>query len=245
MSLGLLLALAAALAAGVISGYTGFGLALVLVPALLLFYNPATVVPAVVILGIVVAVTVVLDSWREVRLRPVLFMLPFAFAGLLAGSQVLKTADPEYIRLGAGIVVVCAAALLAGSIRIPGSGTRAGAAVAGALSGTLSTSVGLPGPPVVLLFAARGLPKQSFRGSSAAYFLVLNLAGISTLFIRGVADVEDLPLAAGLIPAAVLGKALGTVLVGRTTEKAFRRVALGTVALTGLLGALTAAFALL
>lgn len=243
--MGLFVALIAALVAGIASGLAGFGLALILVPVMLLFYEPATVVSVAIILGIFVASTVIADSWREIQSRTVLALLPFAFVGLLAGSQILKLVDEQYIQLVAGIVVVCAAGLLVGSVRLPRAKTRLGAAAAGLTSGTLSTSIGLPGPPVVLLFAARELPKRNFRGNNAAYILSINLVGISILFLRGIAGPEDLPLAAALVPTAFLGKALGTVLLKKLSERAFRLIALGIITLTGALGAFTALLALL
>lgn len=238
-------AFVAALVASLASGLTGFGLALVLVPALLLFYEPATVVPVTLFLGMVTAAAVVWDARREVRPRFVFFLLPFAFVGLAAGSEVLRVASPDPIRLVAGMLVFISALLLARNVRLPGSSTRRGAAVAGLLSGGLSTSVGMAGPPVVLLFAARNLPKRSFRGNISAYFLALNAMALATLFVRGVAGTGDLPLAAALVPAAFAGKALGTALMNRIPEGMFRFVSLGVVSLTGLLGVVTAVRALL
>lgn len=237
--------LAAALVAGVASGLTGFGLALILVPAMLLFYEPATVVSVAIILGIFVALTVIADSWREIQSRVVLALLPFAFVGLVVGSEILKVVDEQYIQLFAGAVVVCAAGLLIRCVRLPGAKTRLGTAVAGLTSGTLSTSIGLPGPPIVRLFAARSLPKRNFRVNNAPYFLSINLVGLSILFLRGIAGPEDLPLAAALIPAAFIGKALGTLLLRRISERVFRVIALVVTVLTGALGVLTALCALL
>lgn len=244
LSAGLFVVLGAALVAGTISGLTGFGLALILVPTMLLFYEPTTVVSVAIILGIFVALTVIADSWREIQGRAVLALLPFAFVGLVVGSQILKVVDEQYIQLFAGVMVVCAAGLLIRSVHLPGAKTRTGTAVAGLTSGTLSTSIGLPGPPVVLLFTARSLPKRNFRVTGAAYFLSINLVGLSILFLRDIAGPEDLPLAAALVPAAFIGKALGTVLLRKVSERRFRLIALGVTALTGALGALTALWTL-
>lgn len=244
MSASLLVALAVALVSGAATGLTGFGFALVLVPGLLLFYEPQTVVPVTVTLGMITAAVIVLDSWREARVRLVISIMPFAVLGLLAGSEVLRLLDSDYIRLGAGLVVLGAALALSRDVRLPGASTRPVAAGAGFLSGFLSTSAALAGPPIVLLFAARELPKRVFRGSNAVYFTALSLAALAALFLRGVADAGDMALAAALLPAALAGKALGTALVKRTTEESFRRVALALVVLTGALGVATAVGAL-
>ena len=245
LSGSLILALLAALLAGCVSGLTGFGLALISVPLLLFIYDPKTVVALTAVLSVFINVAVVWDSWRDAEKKVVLGLLPPAFFGIAVGVEVLRVVDPVYIRLGVGILVVLSALLLLREIRIPGAETWLGTVVAGSASGALSTSTGLAGPPIVFLFASRNLPKRAFRGSSALYFLVMSLAGLAALFYRGLLAPGHVPLSLALIPAAFLGKLLGTALLGRISDKTFRKVTLGVVILTGSLGAATAAWALL
>jgi uncharacterized membrane protein YfcA len=245
LSAALLVALLSALLAGTVSGLTGFGLALISTPLLLFVYDPRTVVVITAVLSIFINLAVVWDSWRDAQRRLVLALLPPAFVGIVAGVEVLRVVNPLYIRLAVGVVVVFSALLLLRDIRLPGAETRWGTVVAGSASGALSTSTGLAGPPIVLLLASRGLPKRVFRGSSAMYFLVMSVAGLIVLFYRGLFDGSDVPLMLALIPAAFLGKAIGTAMLKRISEKAFRTTTLAIVILTGTLGVATAAWALL
>ena len=64
------------------------------------------------------------------------------------------------------------------------------------------------------------------------------------LAFGGSTEGSQLPLAAVLVLAAVVGKVLGTSFVGRISERAFRTVSLATVVLTGTLGVATALLAL-
>ena len=245
MSVALLVALFSALLAGTVSGLTGFGLALISVPLLLFVYDPKTVVVITAVLSVIINLAVVWDSWRDADRRVVVALLPPALVGVVAGTEVLRDVDPDYIRLGVGIVVVFSALLLLRDVRLPGAQTRWGTVVAGSASGALSTSTGLAGPPIVLLFASRNLPKRAFRGSSALYFLVMSLVGLAVLYLRRIFDAEQVPLALALIPAAFLGKALGTALLKKVSERGFRKISLGIVILTGSLGVATALWALL
>ncbi len=245
LSVALLVALFSALLAGAVSGLTGFGLALISVPLLLFVYEPRTVIVITAVLSVIINLAVVWDSWRDADQRIVVALLPSALVGVIVGTEVLRTVDPDYIRLGVGIVVVFSAVLLLRDVRLPGAGTRWGTVVAGSTSGALSTSTGLAGPPIVLLLASRGFPKRAFRGSSALYFLAMSLVGLAVLYIRGIFDADHVPLALALIPAAFLGKAIGTAMLKRISEGAFRVVTLGIVILTGTLGVVTAAWALL
>ena len=245
LSLALLVALFSALLAGIVTGMTGFGLALISAPLLLFVYEPRTVIVLTAVFSIFISGAVVLDSWRDAYGRLALALLLPALAGIVVGAEILRTVDPDYIRLAIGVIVVFSALLLLRDVRLPGAGSRWGPVVAGSASGALSTSTGLAGPPIVLLLAARDLPKHAFRGTSALYFTAMSLVGIVVLSLRGLVEGGDLQLAAVLIPAAIVGKAIGTAALKMISEVAFRKISLGIVIFTGSLGVATATWALL
>jgi uncharacterized membrane protein YfcA len=231
--------------AGVVTGTTGFGLALISTPILLFVYEPKTVIFLTAVFSVFINTAVVLDSWREAHRRLALALLVPACVGIVAGAEVLRVVDPTYIRLAVGAVVVFSALLLVRDIRLPGADTRWGPVVAGSASGALSTSTGLAGPPIVLLLASCDLPKHQFRGTSAFYFLFMSVVTLIILAVRGLVDAEELPLAAALVPAGMVGKVIGTAFLKGISEAAFRALSLGMVILTGILGIATAAWALI
>ncbi|HEV2742310.1 MAG TPA: sulfite exporter TauE/SafE family protein, partial [Rubrobacter sp.] len=141
-------------------------------------------------------------------------------------------------------VVVLSALILLRDVRLPGAGTRWGTVVAGSASGALSTSTGLAGPPIVLLLASRGLPKAEFRSTSALYFLAMSLVGLIVLAGRGLVEGGEIQLGLVLVPAAIVGKMVGTAFLKKVSERAFRALSLGLVILTGTLGIATALWAL-
>lgn len=245
MSFGLFAAFLIMVASAAMSGLTGFGLAVVGVPLLLTIYEPASVVVIVASMSLFVNGVIVLDSWRKVESRTVLALLPPAAVGVFLGAEVLARANPEYIRLFVGLLVVLSAGLLLRRVSVPGVEGLWGTTLAGAASGALSTSTGIGGPPIVLLFAARNLPKNSFRANNAAYFFFLSFVALFALFFRGIAQPSHFYISAALIPAAFLGKVLGTALVKRLTNEGFRKITLVIVLLTGSLGVMTATLALI
>ena len=235
----------AVLLAGIVSGLTGFGLALISTPILLFVYEPRTAVVLTVIVSIFINAAVVWDSWQEARRRLALALFLPALFGIVVGAIILGVINPVYIRLGVGAIVLFSAFLLVRDIRLPGADTGWGTLVAGSASGALSTSTGLAGPPIVLLLASRGLPKHEFRGTTALYFLPISIAGLVVLAVRGLVEAPEVPLGLVLIPVAIVGKAIGTALLKHVSESAFRAVTLGLVILTGALGVSTAIWALL
>ncbi|MGI8540140.1 MAG: sulfite exporter TauE/SafE family protein [Rubrobacteraceae bacterium] len=241
----IVVALFAAFAAGTISGLTGFGLALISVPILLFVYEPRTVVFLSVVMSIVICADVVRDSFRDADRRIVAALIIPSFIGVVMGAEILRVVDPVYIRLFVGVFVVFSAGLLLREIRLPGAKTRWGTVVAGWTSGALSTSTGLAAPPIVLLLASRDYAKHAFRATSSLYFLFMSVFGLVVLAVRGLVESGDIPVSLILVPAAILGKALGTSILKRISETFFRKLTLLFVFVTGALGVATAAWALL
>jgi uncharacterized protein len=148
-------------------GLTGFGSAPISLPLLLLVYGPTTVVALAPVLSNVHqrgGGVIVVESID----RAIVFALLFTALGeVVVGVEVLRVADPEYVRLGWLLRCRLGAAPSAGR-RAARGGIALGPVVAGWASGALSTSTApLAGPPIVLLLASCGFLKRAFRGSSA------------------------------------------------------------------------------
>lgn len=196
MTAELLAALTIVLVAGSVAGLTGFGLTLFSTPALLLIFDPVTVVVLNAILAPVTGLVIVFEAWREIRLRVVLSLLPWSLLGLTLGTELLVVLDPDYIKLVAGIVVLCTALLLVRGVTLSENSGKWAIVVVGALSGVLATSTGFPSPLATLLFAARGFAKESLRASSAAYFSSIGVIGLVILIGRGLTQETHFALAA-------------------------------------------------
>src|SRR5918995_2142264 len=124
LSAALLVALFAALLAGIVTGLTGFGLALISAPILLFVYEPRTVIVLTTIFSIVINGAVVWDSWQEAKRRLTLALFIPALLRIGGRASLLGVIDPVYIRLGVGAIVVFSALMLVRDIRLPGADTR-------------------------------------------------------------------------------------------------------------------------
>ena len=133
--------------AGIVTGLTGFGLALISTPILLFVYEPRTVIVLTTIFSIVINSAVVWDSWQKARKRLALALLIPALFGITAGVEVLSVINPDYVRLGVGVIVIFSALLLVRDIRLPGAGTRWGPSSPVRQAGHSPPRPGLPARP--------------------------------------------------------------------------------------------------
>lgn len=229
---------------GMVSGVTGFGFGLVIVPIMLTIFPPATVVAVNRALGLVTGAVILGADRRHVDRSAVVRLIPWAVAGLPVGILVLKRVDGSVIRLLAGGVVIAFAALAASGRRLPGMTSRCAAPVAGFSGGVLGTSIGMSGPPVVLLFSGRDMTPMAFRATITGYFVVLDFVAVPLLIASGAVGWHEVRIAGALLPVALIGRSLGRILGMRVERERFRRLTLGLLIVTGLSAVATALLAL-
>ena len=222
------LAAVAAFAGAAIQSASGMGFALVLTPALFAVMDPEEAVTAVLLLGAALCVLVLIES-RRVATHGLGRLLVPAVPGLLVGVVVLAVLSKEALQVGVGVAVVAAAAWQLyhrAAVRIP-------ATAAGFLSGVLTTSISVNGPPLALWLESQSVPPARFRTTLAASFLILDIAGIALIASREGADVIDPGRIGPLLGCVLVGYALGAVAFRRLDAERFSTIVLSLVICTG------------
>jgi uncharacterized membrane protein YfcA len=241
------LALAAViiLAAAVISGITGFGFGLISVPPLLMFFDPPAVLTITKILTISTTWIVIASAWREVKPGILLRILPLSIVGATLGLQLLRIASAEVIKIITSSIVVAFALLLIRGLPQREIKHPLLAPFAGFVSGVMSTSTALSGPPIILYLTVSKIPVHAFRVTIATYFVLLDFFGMPALIRGDFVTRHDLKIALMLIPAAFIGRFAGSRLSSRFSREQFFRFTLGILIATGALGIVSTAFSLL
>lgn len=235
------LAAIAAFAGAFVQSTTGFGFALVLSPAAFAVMDPVEAVMVLLVLGLALNVLILFERGRpEVDLRALTPLLAAALPGLALGAAALTALSKEALQVGVGVAVIAAAVWQLRQrrrTRSPRLPAAAGVA-AGFVSGALTTSISVSGPPIVLWLEARGARPEEFRASLAATFLALNLTGGALLLaVEGRASV-DAGTVVPLLALVVAGYALGAVVFRRLEPERFYVAVLALVAATGCASAL-------
>jgi uncharacterized protein len=229
------LAAVAAFAGAAVQSATGFGFALVLSPALFAVMDPVEAVTALLVLGLALNLLVLFEGGRpeHVDWRALAPMLVAAVPGLAIGAVALTELSKEVLQVAVGVAVIAAAGW---QLRRRAGRPHPPPAVAwgaGFVSGALTTSISVSGPPLVLWLEARGVRPEEFRASLAASFLALNLAGGVILVALEGSGAFDAGAVALLFALVVSGYALGAVAFRRLDRDRFFSVVLVLVALTG------------
>ncbi|MDH4248898.1 MAG: sulfite exporter TauE/SafE family protein, partial [Deltaproteobacteria bacterium] len=214
------------LAGGMVRGFSGFGLGLVLVPLHSLIYGPAQAVGLLLLFQLASSVLLIPGSWPHIDKGVIGGMSLAAAAMVPLGAWVLVTQDPHLMRTVINGAVAGFALLLLAGWRYSGRPHPWLAIVVGAVSGLFGGMVGISGPPVVVFLFAGPDSASNNRHNLIGYFGVLNVVSLLVFLYGGVIQWETLLRAVALSPALYLGLKLGGRLFLVASDVMLRRVAL-------------------
>jgi len=220
--------------AGVTKGLTSFGLALVSVPILLIFLSPKTVVPLILIYDALINMIILFESRKWVDLKRIWPLMISGIIGIPFGTYPLMVLDIRIYKVFIGFIITFFATAFLMGFNKKIKNEKLSFTTIGFLSGLLSGSTAMSGPPIILFFTNQGVTKRVFRANVVAYFIVLDLATVFAFVLSGLITEEVINYAILLIPALIFGTFTGIKLVHKVDEKLFRNITLLVVTIAGL-----------
>lgn len=211
---------------------SGFGFALLTVPLLALLLGAKTAVVTTAVVAVALQVAMTTRDHDAIHRPTVAAATAGALAGMPLGLLILDRVDERALTVAIAITVLLFTVALARGIGAP-AGTATDA-VAGFASGTLSTSTGTSGPPLVIAMHARELPPIAFRATLAAQFLIQGTISVIAFALTGRVTGEIGLLALAGLPGLGLGWLAGQRIFARLDQDRFRRVVLAMLALSAL-----------
>lgn len=228
------LALAGAVAAGLMRGFAGFGAAMVMAPVFALLFGPAQTIAIIILMEALVTVQVLPGVWREADWPLVLWLAIPAALAMPLGSWTMQTVDAGLIVRAIGALVVGFVLILALGWRYRGPRPWPLTVGVGALSGYMmaATSVGLP-PVIVYLFSGTS-GATSNRANTISYIALTVAALVTVMAVQGLLGVPVLVRVALLMPVYVAAVGTGTRLFRQSSERLYRIVALAVLFCVGM-----------
>lgn len=221
---GVAAAVAATAIGATIQGSIGFGMNLVVVPALALAL-PESLPATAVLLGIPMSLAMLAHERHAVDRRGLAWILVGRVPGTLLGTWVVVTVSTDTLKafIGASVLLAVVASVVAPPVRR----TRRAELLAGVASGTTGTAAGIGGPPLALLYQHE--PGPTIRSTLAAAFFFGTILSTAVLAAAGEVPAADVVLTAGLVPAVAVGSRLGRRVHG-VLDRAWLRPAVLTFA---------------
>ncbi|MCG3087312.1 sulfite exporter TauE/SafE family protein [Sporosarcina cyprini] len=208
--------------ASVLQTSTGFGFSIVATPFLLLLFEPADAIQINLLLSIVISGCLLTTIAKDVDTGVLKRFIAGSIFGLPIGAVIFLLLDMTKLKLGISVLIIVLTLLLIFQFRIRQS--KKGDALVGGISGSLTSSVGMPGPPLLLYFAGTGTQKATLRATTLAFYLFIYV--VSLLIQWAVAGVSrTVWTSSGIaLPFVVIGLFAGQLLFKRINENTFRVV---------------------
>ena len=224
-------ALAVALAA-IVQLAAGFGFGLTAVPLLSIAVGAHD---AVVVALFLATFTNAFQAWsgRRDTDRPVAGrLLAGAVVGLPFGLLVYQLVDDSALRVIIGCSVIVAVVVIALGLDLRHAGPGLDVA-GGVVTGALTMSSGVNGPPLVFVLQSRHFDQHRFRATVTTVFVVLDIVAVVTFAATGDLDAEVLAVVAASLPGLALGAVVGINVRRHLDPRRFRGLVLVLLVVAG------------
>ena len=198
-------------------------------PLLLIILPAKSIVPALVMLGVLSSAAIVIRDYRHIEWKAVGQTLPAALIGVAIGVLMFKSLDAREIEKGLGVFILSYGAYALWRISRPPRPLHIPpsvlASLMGATGGLVGTMFGaLAGVFVAVFLDVLNLPKHEFRATMAATLLAMGVArALGYLWADAITE-DVMVVFAAALPLMGLGVILGNRLHARLNQLAFNRL---------------------
>lgn len=218
-----LIALAAIFAASFMQSITGFGMAIIATPLLIISYEPKLVVIMLQFISLCSNLIFSIYLYRQANLKLVAYLTLGAFIGQAVGIVIYDSVSNDTLKL---IVSVCILIFLIlmkfFNAKIPE--TDRNSSITGFISGVLATTTGMSGPPLVMYLAYAKQDPVAIRATCILYFGIVNLTSLIGFALTGKPLETAAQNALFLLPALAAGLLLGNLAFKHVSANLFRQM---------------------
>ncbi|WP_299301899.1 sulfite exporter TauE/SafE family protein [uncultured Litoreibacter sp.] len=233
---GLPVLILAAFVAGMVRGFSGFGTAMVFLPAAGQVVSPIWALTIMGIMDMIGPLPNVPRALRDGHPRDVVRLAVGLIVALPIGISLLSLMAPDVYRYAVSTIsLILLVALIAG-LRYRGRLSKPLIYGTGAIGGFLTGSTGLAGPPVIMLYMASTHAASVIRANLMLYLLCADALMVVLFAFWGLITLT--PVLLGLLVAVpyLLANMVGAAIFNPDKEKLYRWVAYAIIATSAILG---------
>lgn len=208
------------LTASILQTSTGFGFSILATPFLLLLFEPTEAIQMNLLLSLVISIALIRKVRKDIDFGIVKRFVIGSGIGLPIGIIIFMLIDINKLKLVISLIILALTILLILKFRMK-QGKKRDLAVGG-LSGALTTSIGMPGPPLLLYFSGTDTQKEKLRGTTLAFYLFIYLISLVIQVIFAGTNKTVWVSSAAALPLVFIGLYVGQLLFKRINQQIFR-----------------------
>ncbi|MDQ0271873.1 sulfite exporter TauE/SafE family protein [Cytobacillus purgationiresistens] len=206
--------------ASVLQASTGFGFSILATPFLLLLFQPAEAIQINLILSLFISLSLMGRVSKDIDKGILKRLVLGSTLGLPIGMIIFLFIDIEWLKIAIGLMVLVLTILMMLQFRLhQTSGRDLGV---GSMSGALTTSIGMPGPPLLLYFSGTDTEKKKLRGTTLAFYLFIYVISLLIQMIFAGTTKTVWISSGAAIPIAILGIFAGQILFKWVSQRVFQ-----------------------
>lgn len=210
------------LVASLLQTSTGYGFSIVGTPFLLLIYPAHMAIQINIILSICLSAFMIFKIRKEIDKSLLVRLIKGSVMGLILGIFIYLFLDIQLLKMTVGALILFLTILLILKLTI--NRTQNKDFITGGISGLLTTSIGVPGPPLLLYFSGAGVDKTTLRSTTLAYYLFVYFVSLVIQISFGGTSKETWIFSLIAIPPLFAGIMLGQLFFKWISQKIFRIV---------------------
>lgn len=208
------------LVASVLQTSTGFGFSILATPFLLLLFEPIEAIQINLILSLFISGALIMKIRKDIDYGILWRFVAGSVFGLPVGILSFLFIDINRLKLGISLIIIVLTILLILKFRMNQNKKRD--LIVGGLSGSLTTSIGMPGPPLLLYFSGTDTQKEKLRGTTLAFYLFIYLVSLIIQVIFAGTNKMIWVSSLWALPLVFVGLYLGQILFKRINQTVFR-----------------------
>ena len=226
----------AALIAGIVRGFAGFGTAMIYLPMASTYLDPVSALISLLVMDFFGPIPNLPRAWRDAKRDELTKLVIGAVIILPLASFVLTAMRPDLFRYVVSFVALTLLILLIGGVRYRGAFQDWMLYGTGALGGFLGGVAGVPGPPVIMIYMASENPPAVIRAVNMLYLWCFDIAMGIIFALRGLLSLTALAIGFIVMVPYLLGNVIGQKIFDPEKEKLYRWVAYAIIAVSAIRG---------
>lgn len=222
---GLAWLFAAAVLAGLVRGFAGFGSAMVYMPLASTVLSPVSAFVSMIVFDVIGPVPNIPRALRDCHRREVVLLGLGLLLGLPAGLAVLTRIPSEPFRWAVALTSLALLAIILSGWRYRRERSGVTMVSTGVVGGALSGSTGMAGAPALILYLAGRERTATIRANMILYLFLGDVISLGLLAAHGRLSTDDVWLGLVIAPLYLLGNVLGAALFTDAAQRFYRRVA--------------------
>jgi uncharacterized protein len=224
------IALAIAVLAGLVRGFSGFGSAQIYIPLIAAVYSPRVAAVTLLLIDMIGTAPFTVRAFAHCTWREVLPMYICAAIAVPFGTLALLVVDPTLLRWFIAVLVLSLVGILFSGWRYHGQARLPVTAGVGIISGLGIGAVQIGGPPVLIYWLGAINKAITVRANCLVYFLLLDLTSFAVYAWNGLFTAQLLALSALVGVPFFTATAIGATMFHGTSDVVYRRVAYAIIA---------------